>query len=236
MDPLPRPPAGVPDSLHRAKVLAWLALGGFLVVLSLAAVGLYRRVARVLDRPAETLLGAASLATTTPQVQAGAAMVLRLQGASELTTAVHDLQSVVEVEQERRLGDFALGSTRLLYVGVGQVRAGIDLSTLGPEAFVQEPDGLTVRLPAPRILDTKLDVERSYVYDQERSLLGPIDPGLQGRAERAALARIREAACAGGILQAAADRAELTVSLLLQEAGRPPVRVTVAAPDAGECP
>lgn len=224
--------------LQWAKVLAWLALGGFLVVLSLAAAGLYRRAARLLEDPGGAIFGAASkaLATATPRVQAGPAMLLRLQGASELTTALHDLQTVVEVEQERRLGDFTVGSTRLLYVGVGQVRAGIDLSQLGPGAFSDGPEGLTVNLPAPRILDKKLDVERSYVFDQERSLLGPLDPSLQSQAERAALEQILLAACSQGILPAAAERAELAVRLLLQDAVPGTVRVRVAPPDAGECP
>lgn len=224
--------------LRQAKVLAWLAVGAFFVVLSLAAAGLYRRAARLLEDPGAAIRGVASttLATATPQVLAGPALLLRLQGASELTTALHDLQTVVEVEQERRLGDFTVGSTRLLYVGVGRVRAGIDLSLLGPDAFREGSEGLTVHLPAPRILDKKLDVERSYVFDQERSLLGPLDPTLQSQAERAALEQILLAACAQGILPAAAERAELAVRLLLQDAVPGPVQVRVAPADADECP
>lgn len=94
---------------------------------------------------------------------------------------MHDLQTVVTVKQDRRLGDLTVGSTKLLYVGIGQVRGGIDLAELTEADFSAEAGRLTVRLPAPRILD-KLDVEL-LVYDQRRSL-GPLDAACRARPRR----------------------------------------------------
>ena len=155
-----RPPTQRPDGLRRAKSAVLLGLTLLLATLAYVALGLYQKVSAVLDHPAR-ILNLAPSATATAAVMPGAALALRLRGASELTTAVHDLQTVVTVKQDRQLGGMTLGSTELLYVGIGQVRGGIDLADLGESAFQAEGSRLTVRLPAPRILDKKLDVERS---------------------------------------------------------------------------
>jgi hypothetical protein len=230
-----RPPAQRPDGLRRAKSAVLLGLTLLLATLAYVALGLYEKVSAVLDHPAR-ILNLAPSATATAAVMPGAALALRLRGASELTTAVHDLQTVVTVKQDRQLGGMTLGSTELLYVGIGQVRGGIDLADLGESAFQAEGSRLTVRLPAPRILDKKLDVERSYVYDQRRSLLGPLDPTLQGQAEKAALEQIWRGACEAGILRSANERAALTVRTLLEDAGYDQVLVQTQEPAEGECP
>lgn len=223
------------DGLRRAKAAVLLGLTLFLATLAYVALGLFQRVSAVLDRPGR-ILNLAPAPTATAAVMPGAAMALRLRGASELTTAVHDLQTVVTVKQDRQLGSLTVGSTELLYVGIGQVRGGIDLAELSEAAFSAEGSRLTVRLPGPRILDKELDVERSYVYDQRRSLLGPLDPSLQGQAEKAALEQIWRGACEAGILRSANERAALTVRTLLEDAGYDQVLVQTQEPAEGECP
>lgn len=223
------------DGLRLAKIALLLGLALFLATLAYGGLGLYRRMTGLLDHPTQ-LIRLAPTATATAAVMPGAAMALRLRGVSELTTAVHDLQTVVTVKQDRQLGGLTVGSTELLYVGIGQVRGGIDLGELTEADFSVADGRLTVRLPAPRILDKKLDVERSYVYDQRRSLLGPMDPSLQGQAERSALEQIWRGACEAGVLNAANERAALAVRILLTDAGYEEVLVRTQVPAAGECP
>lgn len=224
-----------PDGLRSAKVALFLGLTLFLATLAYLALGFYQRVTGLLDRPSQ-ILNLSPAPTATAAVMPGAAMVLRLKGVSELTTAVHDLQTVVTVRQDRQLGSVTVGSTELLYVGIGQVRGGIDLGELTEASFIVEGERLTVELPAPRILDKKLDVERSYVYDQRRSLLGPLDPSLQGQAERSALEQIWRGACEAGVLKAANERAALAVRTLLTDAGYAELSVRTREPAEGECP
>lgn len=212
-----------------------VGLGIFLAVLGWASWGLYRRAAGFLDRPS-SILSLPKRETATPSVMAAPAMIQRLRSASELTTAIHQLQTVVTVSQDRQVGDFTVGSTELLYVAIGEVRAGIDLAELDASSFTQEGGRLVVRLPAPRILDKKIDVEKSYVYDLRRSLFGPLDPTLQSQAEKAALDQIWRAACEGGLMARANERAALTVETLLADTGHAEVRAIARPAAAGECP
>lgn len=174
--------------------------------------------------------------TPTPALVSTAVLAARLRGASELTTAIYTLETVTSASQDRQLGELTIGRTELLYVAHGQVRAGIELADLGPEAMSVEGRRLIVRLPAPRILDRKIDIDKSYVYDIDRSLFGPIDATLQSQAERFALEKILSEACSGGILAEANERGSLAVEKLLEAAGYDEV-VVISQPAApGECP
>jgi hypothetical protein len=92
-----------------------------------------------------------------------------------------------------------------------------------------------VKLSAPRIHDAKIDVDKSYVYDLKKSLLGPADQEIQSRAERFALQKILAAACSEGILDQANERAALTVRTLLETAGYRSVVVQTRAAAPGSC-
>jgi hypothetical protein len=172
----------------------------------------------------------------TPALVSTAILAARLRGASELTTAIYTLETVTSASQDRRLGELTIGRTELLYVAHGQVRAGVELSEIAPDSMTVEGRRLVVRLPAPRILDRKIDIDKSYVYDVDRSLFGPIDPTLQSQAERFALEKILSEACAGGILAEANERGGLAVEKLLESAGYDEVVVITQPAAPSECP
>jgi Protein of unknown function (DUF4230) len=112
----------------------------------------------------------------------------------------------------------------LLYIAYGEVRAGVDLAELKPEDVQVSGDTTILRLPPPRILDSKIDVSRSKVYDYDRGFLGlgpDAAPQLQELAQRETLDKVVASACANGILQSASDRAKMTVTQLLMTAGYP---------------
>lgn len=212
-----------------ALLLATLAAAMCMLVLALAVAvrqgsTLIGGLAGVLDRPAPT-----------PVLSTQAVILQRLDGASELATAVYTMETVVTESRDRTLGSWTVGRTKLLYVAHGQVRAGVDLGQLTSEDITVDDDLVRVRLPPAVILDAKIDVDRSYVYDLQRSLLGPVDPDLQSRAERYAMDQIVEAACEAGILEDATGRAEMTVSALLESADVGDVEVVSAPIDPGSC-
>jgi hypothetical protein len=161
-------------------------------------------------------------------------VVRQLREASELTTAVFTLETVVEESLDRRIAGLTIGRTELLYVAHGTVRAGVDLDKLADDDVVVDDRAVFVRLPAPGIHDAKIDVGRSYVYDIDRSLFGPADPDLQTRAERFALSKVLAAACEENILGQANERASIAVRALLGAAGFSEVSVEIQAP--GDCP
>ncbi|MGC1218029.1 MAG: DUF4230 domain-containing protein [Phormidesmis sp.] len=151
-------------------------------------------------------------------------VVEQVQAVSELTTAIFTMEAVVPAQSDRKLGELTIGKTNLLYVAYGEVQAGVDLEDLTTADVTTSEQGnaITLVLPAPELLDTKIDVERSNVYDYNRGLLnlGPDRaPELQALAEREALVKIERAACEQGILDQANDRAALVVTQLLKVAG-----------------
>ena len=95
---------------------------------------------------------------------------------------------------------------------------------------------MSVTLPPPQILGSKLDVKRSYVYDFQQGILSPPAPGLQTEAERQALDQIIAGACQSDILGQANQRAELAITKLLGVMNFEEITVKTQMPEAGANP
>ena len=157
-----------------------------------------------------------------PKVDLRSMVVQQVRNASELTTAVYTMETVVPTSRDRTVGGYVVGTTTLLYIAYGEVRAGVDLSALQATDVQVSGDSITLHLPSPKILDSKIDVNRSKVYDYDRGFMGlgpDVAPELQDLAQRKTLEKIVESACTGGILSQASDRAKLVISQLLNTAG-----------------
>jgi len=221
-----------PVQLGLGFVLA--GLGILALVAAYALYGLYQRGARMMDETGAALGRVQS--QPTPTIVTQAVLLQRLSGANALTTAVFTMETVIDQSQDRTLAGIVIGQTRLLYIAHGDVRAGVDLARLGAEDVSVAGDAVTVRLPPPEILDRKIDVAKSRVYDFDQSLFGPVDPEMQTRAERFALDKIVRGACEAGILDEANRRAAFAVQALLTTGGVRDVRVETRPPAADECP
>jgi hypothetical protein len=235
--PIPLPQPGQPArSPFRPLRTAFNALIGGAVLVGLAAgVGFWRSPDRFLE-------GARLLLTpppSEPQVDVRSVVVTQLRGASELTTAIFAMEAVVPTKSDRTLAGYVIGSTNLLYIAYGEVRAGVDLSQLTSDMVqVGDESAIYVTLPPAQILDSKLDLSRSNVYDYSRGFwgLGPdAAPELQTLAQREALAKIEATACTEGLLTEANRRAELAVGQLLATAGFETVTVTTQPPSNSAC-
>ncbi|AFY69106.1 hypothetical protein Pse7367_0806 [Thalassoporum mexicanum PCC 7367] len=159
-----------------------------------------------------------SIQEAEPEVDIQSLIVKQVRDASELTTAIYVMEAVVPTKQEATLGSFTVGTTRLLYLARGEVRAGVDLSQLTPEDVQVLDDRIMIELPAAQIIDHKIDVERSRVYSYDRGFLGlgpDTAPELQSLAQRETLRRVVKAACADGLLQQANNRAGIVVTQLV---------------------
>ncbi len=157
-----------------------------------------------------------------PKVETRSVVIQQIRQASELTTAVFTMEAVVPTQQDSTISGVVIGTTKLLYIARGEVRAGVDLSALTPESVQVSGETVRLRLPLPQILDKKIDVARSSVYDYNRGPLGlgpDVAPNLQKLAQEEALKKIQNAACTDGILDKANDRAKLAVSRIIQISG-----------------
>lgn len=226
------PIISIPAGLLRSLML--MTSGGIVLISLLFAIGMWRSGTRFF----EGLNAIFNAPPAKPQVDVRSLVVSQVRGASELTTAVFTMEAVVPSRQDRKLGGYTVGTTTLLYIAYGEVRAGVDLKDLKPDNVTVVNDTIQLQLPPPRILDSKIDVNRSTVYDYDRGFLGlgpDTAPQLQMLAQQETLKKIEAAACKENLLSQANDRAQLVVEKLLNTAGYKQVVVKTQSPLPGTC-
>ena len=145
------------------------------------------------------------------------AVVVQMQSLARLETMNFTIEKVIEAEKGGNAFQDLLFGDRILLIAHGNVIAGVDLSTLDPEAVtVNEANAVSVTLPASEIFVATLNNEETRVYDRERGLLSRGDSQIETKARQAAEASILEAACEQGILERAAAEAQTQVTALLE--------------------
>lgn len=153
----------------------------------------------------------------------GPVVLQQIQQLNRLETCRYNGEVVVQGERKGLLPTWLSGD-RVLLVGRGEVVAGLDLSGLRAQDIQVKGQELTVRLPAPQILHTRLDNERSEVHDRTSGILSGPDRNLDGQVRVEAEEKIRAAALESGILQTAGTNARATLSQQLRLFGFREVR------------
>ena len=218
------------------QLVAVASVGGAIMLASLAGLAFLRSGSQFME-------GIKTAITPKPPedtVDVRSVVVEQVRLASELTTAVFTMEAVVPAKSDRKLGEFTVGETNLLYIAYGEVSAGVDLGQIQPADVSASEEETTIRLvlPAPKIFNDYIDVDRSDVYDYDRGFLnlGPDRaPELQMLAEKEAKRKIKTAACDQDILKQANDRAEIVVSQLLKTAGFAQVIVETSGDSISDC-
>lgn len=143
-----------------------------------------------------------------------------IQDVGEFRGAAGNYEVVVDLEKDTRLPSELLGE-RTLLVAVGSVDAGVDLSQIDEDSIEVSADGraATITLPAARLYDADLDLERSYVYERDKGVLNEIgdlfsnDEGWEREAFVAAEKRLNEAARSNDDL---VERAEANTRAMIE--------------------
>lgn len=137
---------------------------------------------------------------------------------ARLETIQYSVEKVITAETGQ--GIFAsLFGDKLLFVAHGEVIAGVDLMKLGSQDIWFEGEALYVRLPATEVFVTRLDNDKSYVYDRDTGLLTHGDVNLETTARQAAEDEIKKAALEDGILDQAGVNAQNYLFQLLRGLG-----------------
>ncbi len=169
------------------------------------------------------------------KIENSSLIVQRIQNIQQLSTTVQKMEKIVPTSADRKLGDIPVATTRLLYIARGEIRAGVDLRELTNTDIKVSNDSIEINLPPAKILDSKIDVNHSRVYDYDRGFLnlGPdVAPQLQTLAQRKTLTEIVNTACSEGILNTANNRAKETITQLLTSTGYQQVNVNTTTPEA----
>jgi hypothetical protein len=159
--------------------------------------------------------------------RSGPAVLRSIRDLRELRASSGHYEVVIDLEKDTALPSALLGE-RTLFVAVGDVDALVDLSGLGSESVEVSGDrrSATITLPAPRLSEPALDLERSHVYDRDQGVFNEIgdlfgsNSGNERELYLLAERRLREAAAETPELRARArENARATLESLLRSLG-----------------
>jgi Protein of unknown function (DUF4230) len=154
-------------------------------------------------------------------------VIKQIESLNRLETASYTIEKIVDVQTAgSKLQQFLYGD-RILLIAHGQVIAGFDLSKVSEKDISVKEDALTVKLPAPEVLVTKLDNEQTQVYDRQKGILTKGDRNLESEARSEAERVIKDAACKGGILDEASKNAKKQLEQLFTGLGFTQVAIEI---------
>ena len=193
------------------KILLWLA--------SLGAVGTMAFVLGGVKAGAIEISNLFGFVKEKPvEVISSNVVIKEIQGIQELATAEYNMETVVEVEVDHLVGD-----SHLLYIASGKVKAGINLEEISNNNIQINNEGkkIIVKLPPSKIIDKKINVDISKVYQYEGGWLSNKNTSYQllTKAQQTAESKIITGACQSKILETANQKAELAVDRLLTISG-----------------
>jgi hypothetical protein len=145
-----------------------------------------------------------------------------------------EIGTVTEIYNETAaqgwLDEFLGNRERLLMLVYGDVKAGFDLSKLSEDDLWSEGTRVRLVLPAPEILATTIDFERTHiVFYEDALLLDETNPNIQGEALKQAQEAIEQAALEEGALERANEYGKLYFENFLYDLGFTDVEVVVDA-------
>lgn len=153
------------------------------------------------------------------------AVVQRIQRLQRMETVVYNMDKIVTGQKETLLLPDFLAGDKMLLVVHGQVIAGIDFEQLRAADIQITGKEIHLKLPAPRILVTRIDNARTRVYSRTTGLLVPMDPNLESQVRQQAEGELLEEAGRSGILTTARQNARTTLTSFLLGMGFEKVEV-----------
>ncbi len=155
-----------------------------------------------------------------PIAENGTVVIEALRNASDLATA--EAVSYVTIERGVDTGilDWATGD-RVGMLVVANVGAGIDLAEIGTDDVVADPmtGEITITMPEPRVLYVDVDESATTVFDRDTGFFVDPDPGLEQQARQEAEGLLEGKAVEAGLLDRAAERAEVVITQLAEAFG-----------------
>lgn len=120
-----------------------------------------------------------------------------------LETTRYMMRDIVEVYDAPENFIEQLSKDKLLLIAEGDVVAGFDLSKISEADIIVVRDVVLLTLPPAEILYTRVDNEKTFVYERETGIFRRPDPHLETEARRIAEHHLESWALERGILQEA---------------------------------
>ena len=150
-----------------------------------------------------------------------ATLVLRIRALSRLETIQYSMETIIEGGNDPGglLSLLGIGKEKLVLIARGQVVGGVDFSRMEEDDIVVSGQKVTLYLPPAEVLVSKLDNQRTGVYEYEKGLFTrrdiQLESALRARAEEELVRRAVE----DGILMQAETNAKAYLLLLLRALG-----------------
>jgi hypothetical protein len=146
-------------------------------------------------------------------------VIKEVQALSKIETASYTIEKIIEGGTKGNAFQNIIFGDTILLIAHGNVVAGFDLGKIKDTDVVIGGSKLTLILPKPEILYSKLDNSKTKVYDRKLGLLTKGDKDLESSVRLAAEMSIREAACLDGILEQASTNVRQQLSILFLSLG-----------------
>lgn len=161
-------------------------------------------------------------------IKNGDSVITQIRSLSRYESSEFTVEKIIEAgKNENNAFKQVLFGDKILLIANGKVTAGFDLSKLSNDDIKVEGTTLRLSLPAPEILVSRLDNEKTRVYDRKLGYLTQGDKDLESVARLSAENSIKKAACEGGILQSASTNARNQLTALIKAFGYTTVVFTI---------
>ena len=147
------------------------------------------------------------------------AVVKEMRALNRYETASFTIEKIIDAGTNGNDLQQLLFGDKLLLIAHGEVIAGFDLSTISTENVTINQSTISVTLPQPKILITKLDNDQTRVYDRQTGILTHGDKDLESKARATAELSIQRAACQEHILDEASTNARNQLTSFLKALG-----------------
>lgn len=142
-------------------------------------------------------------------------IIHEIRSLARLETIQYSVEKVISADSGREDLKTLFGD-KLLFVAHGEVLAGIDLEKIRLEDIKLDGKVVSIKLPPAEILSTRLDNDKSYVYDRQTGLLARPDAELETKARQEAEKQIYKTAIEDGILKQAQTNAQAYLDRLIR--------------------
>jgi hypothetical protein len=206
------PPPNSPRRAHSFPGGLWL-LTGALLSLAVVALTVWLLTGAGLMRLIANLPGVG------PVIPNQSTVVRQIQQLQRLETVRYTMDKIISGERDSAYLPRFLVSDRLLLVVHGEVIGGVDLTKLRPGDVSVRGRTVTVHLPSPEILVTRVDNAKTRVYSRDTGLFSSPDPNLESEVRQEAERQLQQAAEQDGILKTAQDNARSALITILKGLG-----------------
>ena len=106
--------------------------------------------------------------------RSGPVLLLSVKDLSRYVASEGTFQVLVDVQENKALIPDFIFNDHTLFVGVGTVDAFVDFDSINEGAIIQDGTSVTINLPAPQLDKPSLNVDKSYVFAEDKGLTNRI--------------------------------------------------------------